>query len=214
MSKKNRAALRRSLLTLSLVLVVAFAAVGGTLAWLTADTTVVTNTFTLGKVTITLDESDYDKYGEVIETTTRVKANDYKLLPGQLYQKDPVVHVAKESEPCYLFVKIDNQLAAIEDATTIHDQMISEKFGWEVLDAVKYPGVYYYKDIVDAREAAKDVPVFETVKIQGGLDNNAISSYDNKTIVIDAFAVQADNTESAAKAWELVWGTNTPDWGN
>ena len=83
-----------------------------TMAYLTSKTDVVTNTFTVGKVTITLDEADVDLMG-VKDGDTRVKANEYKLIPGHTYIKDPTIHVAGDSENCWLFVKVENGLKDI-----------------------------------------------------------------------------------------------------
>ena len=66
------------LLTVCAVLLIASAAFG-TIAYLT-DQETVTNTFTVGKVVITLDETDVDTAG-VKESETRVKANEYHLIP-------------------------------------------------------------------------------------------------------------------------------------
>ena len=66
-NRKTRSAMRRMLFTLALVLVVAVASVGGTLAWLKASTDPVTNTFTVGDINI-----------DLTETT----GNNYKIIPG------------------------------------------------------------------------------------------------------------------------------------
>lgn len=63
------------LLTLCAVLLVA-ASVLGTMAYLTSTDT-VTNTFTVGKVEIKLDETDVTN-----PTGSRVQANSYKLMPA------------------------------------------------------------------------------------------------------------------------------------
>lgn len=65
--------------------------VGGTLAWLKAETTEVKNTFTPSDIGLTLTE-----------TTT-----DYQMVPGNKIAKDPVVKVDADSEDCWLFVKIE-----------------------------------------------------------------------------------------------------------
>ena len=69
---------------LALVLVIG-CAVGGTVAWLTAQTGPVVNTFTYGNINITLSETT----GE-----------DYKIIPGVDIEKDPTVTVKKDSEAC------------------------------------------------------------------------------------------------------------------
>ena len=88
-------------LLLSAILLVG-ASVAGTVAFLTSNDKVV-NTFTVGKVIITLDETDIDgdndKEDNVnVNNVTRDKANAYKLIPGQRYAKDPVIHVDPTSE--------------------------------------------------------------------------------------------------------------------
>ena len=76
-------------LTAALLLLVC-AAVTGTLAWLTAETAPVQNTFTVGNIDI-----------ELTETTS-----DYKMVPGLTIDKDPAVRVKSGSEDCYLFVQV------------------------------------------------------------------------------------------------------------
>lgn len=87
------------LLTLCAVLLIA-ASVLGTMAYLTSTDT-VTNTFTVGKVEIKLDETDVTN-----PTGPRVTANSYKLMPGTTYTKDPTVTVKAGSEESYVRMKV------------------------------------------------------------------------------------------------------------
>lgn len=99
-------------LLLALTLLVG-CAIGGTIAWLTAQTSTVTNTFTVGDVNITLKESPITvaqdgtvSYGAPEDGVT----NAYPVIPGTTYKKDPVVSVVSStdgnvSEDCWLFVK-------------------------------------------------------------------------------------------------------------
>jgi len=78
----------------------------GTLAYLTAQDEVV-NTFTMGNVHISLDETDVDENGKEIlddqgQPVERVQENEYHLLPGQTYIKDPTVTVKAGSEESYI----------------------------------------------------------------------------------------------------------------
>lgn len=88
------------------VLLVLGCSVGATLAYLTATTNEVKNTFTVGKVAITLQEHQYVEASNTLNTTT-VQGNTYKLIPGKNMPKDPFVTVAAGSEKCWLFVRID-----------------------------------------------------------------------------------------------------------
>ena len=98
------------LLTLCAVLLVA-ASVMGTMAYLTS-TDKVENTFTVGNVKITLDEAKVNTDGTPVEGADRVKANEYKLLPGHTYTKDPTVTVIKGSESSYVRMKVTFNNAA------------------------------------------------------------------------------------------------------
>ena len=84
--KTTKKALLLALCAVLLVVSTVFA----TLAYLTSTTKVVTNTFTVGDIVITLDETDVDVYGKK-DGETRVLKNDYKLIPGHNYTKDPTI---------------------------------------------------------------------------------------------------------------------------
>ena len=92
------------LLTLCAVLLVA-ASVLGTMAYLTSTDT-MTNTFTVGKVEIKLDEAKVTADGIPVEGAARVTANSYKLMPGNTYTKDPTVTVLNGSEASYVRMKV------------------------------------------------------------------------------------------------------------
>lgn len=196
--------------------------VAGTMAYLTSQDS-VTNTFTVGNVTITLDEADVDENGNKILTTEgkdveRVDANSYKLMPGHEYTKDPIVHVASNSEDCYLFVKVVNGIADIEDnsnngAKTVASQMANK--GWEAVQG--QTGVYVYtqtdessgtKPAVVAKNT--NVTVFENFTISGTVDNTTLATYKDKTITVTAYAIQADgfNGKNASEIWTAGWGNN------
>lgn len=185
-------------LVLCAVMLVA-SSVLATMAYLTANTTVVENTFTVGNVAIDLDETDVDVYG-VKDGETPVKANQYKLIPGHNYLKDPTVHVKVGSEQAYVFIKVVDGLAAIEADDTVAAQIADNK--WKPLDGVA--NVYYYESVVDARTAAVDLPVFGNFTLKGDAD---VAAYADATITIDAYAVQADGFASAAAAWTAAEGT-------
>lgn len=173
------------------------ASVMGTLAYLTSTAT-VTNTFSVGNVAITMDETDVDN-----STTdaARDTANSYKLMPGHEYVKDPIIHVATGSEDCYLFVKVVNEIADIEGATTVADQMDAN--GWTCIDATN--GIYVYgSDTAPNKvQASANVPVFDTFTVADTVDNTTLAGYASKTIVVTAYAIQADGFETytAAQIW-------------
>lgn len=186
------------LLSLCAVLLVT-ASVLGTMAYLTSQDQVV-NTFTVGNVAITLDEKDVDNStpGE----NDRDKANAYKLMPGHNYEKDPIVHVNANSEDCYLFVKVVNEIANIEAEKTVAQQM-TEK-GWVAVDAAN--GIYVYTtDKTNPAVVTKgsNITVFENFTIAGNVDNTTLATYADKTITVNAYAIQADGF--AGKTASEIW---------
>ena len=98
------------LLTLCAVLLVT-ASVLGTMAFLTS-TDEVKNTFTGGSVNIALDEAEVKTDGTPVEGAARVKRNEYHLLPGHTYTKDPTVTVKNGSESAYVRLKVTFNNAA------------------------------------------------------------------------------------------------------
>ena len=176
------------------------ASVLGTMAYLT-DSDEVVNTFTVGDVAITLDEQDVDNSTEGAE---RDQANMYKLMPGSTYTKDPIVHVAEDSEACYLFVKVENEIANIEGEDTVAEQM-AEK-GWTAVG--DYAGIYVYtqEGAPAVVAAGSDVPVFENFTIDGTVNNATLASYAGKTITVTAYAIQAEGfgEKAAAQIWEAA----------
>ncbi len=193
------------LLALCAVLLVA-ATVMGTMAYL-ADTKTVTNTFSIGSVAITLDEADVDLNGTPKENADRVTQNQYKLMPGHKYTKDPIVHVTAGSEDSWIFVKVNNGISAYEAATSeaeggykqIADQIIAN--GWTALEG--NDGVYYK---TYAGSEAANLPVFTEFKIA---DNaNSVDSWKNinastTKVIITAYAVQKDGL-TVTEAWNVV----------
>lgn len=170
------------------------ASVLGTMAYLTSKTGPVTNTFTVGNVKITLNEAKVDTAGVPVEGAARVTENDYKLIPGHTYTKDPTVHVDADSEESWLFVKVVDEIADIEDAKTVATQMADN--GWISLGN----GVYVHGDNNGTATpvAAGDYDVFGTFKVKN--DVTDLNSYVNKTIKVEAYAVQADGFTTPADA--------------
>ena len=189
--------MKKKLLAVSVCAIIAVMAIAGSsLAWLKDETGTVVNTFTEGKVDIDLYETKGSEH---------VMANAYKMIPGNTLTKDPTIHVEAGSEECYLFVKVTDEIAAIQDANTVATQMDGNK--WLPLSGEE--GVYYLKDTINASKSDKDidVPVFADFTIKGDAE---VAGYDGKTITVQAYAVQKDGFDTAAKAWEAASAT----WGD
>ena len=200
----------KALLTMVCAVLLVVASVLGTMAYLTS-TAKVENTFTVGSVTISMDETDVDNSTEDKERDTE---NNYHLLPGHEYTKDPIIHVASTSEECYLFVTVSNEIAAIEATgdTSVASQM--EAKGWKTVegqtDLYVYIGTAEGASAPLAVKANDNIPVFKKIVINGSVDNTTLASYENKTITVNAYAVQKDGFESktASEIWNTTFGAS------
>lgn len=178
------------------------AVIGGTLAWLVAETKPVVNTFTYGDINITLEETDTNKDGDNDPNT-----NTYSMVPGQTIAKDPKVTFMANSEDAWLFVKL-------EKANDFDKFMTYEMAdGWTKLDNVD--GVYYREVSKAAQDAEFTVIKDDTVSVKGevtkemlnALDANGASNYPK--LIVTAYAVQRDNNiATAADAWAKTQPVN------
>lgn len=187
------------------------ASVAGTVAYLTSQSEVV-NTFTVGKVIITLDERDVDNDDNkednvTVDDVTRDKANKYKLIPGQRYEKDPVIHVDSTSESCWVFVKVINDIEKFEVGTTISAQILANNW----LPVGDYDNVYYQVYDADQTNPDTDLEVFQEFKladkaesIPGWGDIN-----EETTITVTGYAVQKEGFAEAIDAWKATFGDKT-----
>ena len=101
---------------------------GGSLAWLLANTDAVTNTFTTSNIEVKLEETT---------------GNAYKMIPGWTITKNPKAWVVEGSEDCILFVKV----AKSENFDAFMTYEIAE--GWTKLEEVGYYTVYYREVLSD-----------------------------------------------------------------
>lgn len=226
--------MKKKIVALALVFCLSLAiGVGGTLAYLTSTTRPVTNTFTVGNVSASLDEAKVNEYGEMLKKDTnpesdeeeyvvtgvataaeRVEENTYKLIPGHTYVKDPTVHIDKGSENCYLFVKVENGIAAIEDsASTVASQMTAK--GWTQLtdaEGKAVDNIFVYtggdstrKVVTPSATAGVDLVVFENFKVKSDATSDSLKGLEDAKITVRAFAVQADGFDGATMTDYVVW---------
>ena len=205
---------RKALLLWASVVILAAVSVFGTLAYFT-DSEAVVNTFTVGSVGITMDEAKVDELGVPQGDTRWVPTaedpmQEYHLIPGYTYTKDPTIYVSKNSSDCYLFVKVENGLAGL--VNSIPTRM--NELGWKKVEGVDGVDNLY----VFAKEAKNDkyilhagaeVVVFDSFAVDGAtVNNDKIAAYQNKTITVTGYAVQAAGFESASPAdiWNATFG--------
>lgn len=206
--------MKKSIALVMMAVLLVAASVMGTLAYLTS-TASVTNTFTVGKVAIKLDEAAANTDGTLVPNADRVKTNSYKLLPGHTYNKDPMVTVLAESEPSYIKMTVTfskaNELDAIfaptgADLTSIFNGY--DAANWIAKGNTKDANAntrtyeFWYKETVGAPDGdvALDA-LFDSITVPGNITQEQLATIEGMTITVNAYAIQADGSDTADAAW-------------
>ena len=186
----------------------------GTLAYLTSQDEVV-NTFTIGKVNITLDEVAVNVDGTEIPGADRVKENNYHLIPGQTYVKDPTMTVKAKSEDSYVRILLTLNCADEFDAiyapdkadlTTIFNGYDATNWVYETVtrDTAKNTITYEfrYKEIVtkSATDTKLDA-LFDSITVPSAFDSKDMKSIADLKITVVGHAIQATGFANAESAW-------------
>ena len=212
--KKNTRKLKKAALLLCSAVLLVCISIGATVAYLTSKDTVV-NTFTVGNVTIELDEAKVNTEGTPVNPAERTDANSYKLLPGHTYTKDPTVTVKAGSEKSYVKMTVTfskaSQLDAIfaptgADMTSIFVGYDStnwlDKGNTENTTANTRTYEFWYKEPVEAPTAdVKLDALFDQIVVPGNITNDQLATIKDMTITVNAYAIQADGFANAEAAW-------------
>lgn len=191
---------------------VAVVGVGGTLAYLSAQSDVVKNTFTVGSgfipgpgsdSAIKLDEALVDKETGIPVGTDRVQENTYEnLLPGDVRVKDPTVHLGGGSVDGYVFVEVKGwDQFGDEIAVNGYDENVWENV---VESGNKNDGIYVYNGekaenyVVDLDSTEENTwvdlePVFTEIEVNGDITQEELESLELSQMSLRAVVVQADN---------------------
>ncbi len=214
------------LMAMCVVLLVA-ASVFGTIAYLT-DTEAVTNTFTVGQISMSMDEAKVNVAGQKLNNedevwktgdayADRVVENEYHLLPGQTYSKDPIIHVDADSEDSYIFIKVDNNgIEAIEETTaytSVSAQILANGWIWWK----KEGNVHYFYQKYTKGQDDKELEVFKQFKVGDDVTNKQLKVFYDaatenngqaKAVIVTAYAVQKAGFTDHADAWNATFGKN------
>lgn len=176
--------------------------VGGTLAYLMDETDTVTNTFTAGDVDITLDEAKVNENGKIINPDDRwTTGNEYQMIPGNTYDKDPKVVVKANSEACYLYVEFVE-----ENNAQTYLNYTFDATGWTQGDGTSIPSNVWYREVADTDAdqswyLLKDNQIVVDAK-EVRKDNMETAT--KAELIFTAYAIQKANVESAAAGWAAL----------
>lgn len=209
--------MKKNKIMLSVVsgLLVAAVAVGGTLAYLSDKSNMVTNTFNVGAgyeedddghVGLWLDEVDIAKPGSRTEI-----GNEYEdLQPGSIVEKDPTFHLTAGSTDSYVFAQVtgvDEMIKAgyyfavvkpeklVDPAASAFNEKWVKVADNGVEDDAGFNGLYIYKDgddgIVSGGEEME--AMFNWVKLGSDVDNEEFAAIAPSAVDIRGVAVQSAN---------------------
>ncbi len=181
---------------------VAAMGVGGTLAYITDTTDKIDNKFqiaTAGK--------DNDEFLDIsLEETFEVEGEEVtdiaKFLPGDTIVKAPVVSLDKLdttvlTEGAYIFAELSSDVDAVLALGFVVDAE-----GWTAVEGTT--NVYYrtYSEAVDATAVKFDLFSTDEITIPGTYDEKTFDTVN--TLSVQAYAIQANNLDTAELAWDAV----------
>ena len=204
---ENKKEKRKSVLLILLMLLIGFAMVSGTVAWLT-KTDKITNSFTIGTfeepstspvdptLTVDLDGNLYEPSWNANE--------EHKLLPGVSFEKDPYVGIGKGSEDAVVYVYVQNNFS--------NKVYFTINQGWEAVDGettsgyatgTYTSGLFKYTAGLSGAASADvwtQTPLFSTVSADDSSDiaDFTVSDGKNNEIVVSSFIHQAKDDEGNA----------------
>lgn len=184
--------------------------VGATLAWLSAETAQVKNTFYAeglingeGKFDLKEHDVNYDTTTGIYTQNTgkEVDAVNYKVTPANNLPKDPFVRI-QPSEKAYVFIAVKSTLP--------------ETMGWSV-DTSNWTKIENKNNAIEGdvyvmnEVAAKDVETMKyiltdnTITVSPELDPATVTA--ETALTFNAYAVQYIGFESGAQAaWDATFG--------
>lgn len=215
--RKSGMSTRACVTMLALVLVLG-CAVGGTIAWLTAQTEPVKNTFTYGKVDIELKERKYDQTTNTLKDEY-VTENTYKIVPGMNMPKDPFITVLSDSEDCWVFLKVEEENFIDGLSYRLCDYWVPVAGETNVYyskepNSAKYPveeypygaptGKNMNLSILDPISAATGD--MNTITVSGDISKEDLEALGSKQpqLKFTAYAVQGSYSRNPNNAWNVI----------
>jgi len=195
-----------------------------TFALLTFKTDTIVNTFTVGEVSLKLDETDVDENGIPIPNADRVTGNEYKLIPGKTYVKDPTLTVLSGSEPSYVRLLVTITKAK-EIKEVFGSDFLPENYvtGWDKNkwistsikenqdNSITYEFRYFEPVSGKVNDQKQDVvltALFNSFTVPTKLTGEDLKKIKDFEIKVVGHGIQATGFKSAQEAWTAFDETN------
>lgn len=177
------------LLVVAFVLTIA-ASVGVTLAWLTAKSGDVTNTFAPSTIKI-----------ELTETGMTNNEKSFLMVPGHVIEKDPTVTVKANSEDCFVFIKVTKT----NGPDSFLEYTIAD--GWTLVEGKT--DVYYREVTKSATDQHFSILTGDKVTVKQSVTKAEMETLEGvgmyPKLTFTAYAMQywktADDEFTVAEAW-------------
>lgn len=202
----------------------------GSVAYMTSRDSIA-NVFTVGNVQVKVDETKVDKDGQPVdENNTPVDdpqyaartetGNDYHLIPGSEYRKDPTMTVLQDSEECYVRMKVT--ISKFAELKAIFEELAEQypngfvpdqhQQGW---DSAVWPfegytvnadntltlEYRYHKTVAAPNGDEVLLPLFTHISVPTAFTTDHLASIAGITIVAEGQAIQAANFATDDEAW-------------
>lgn len=202
---ENKKSTRKVVALLVALMLIVGCVIGGTMAWLITKTDTVTNTFTVGNIEISLDET-----GATVPEGGTNKSQSFKMVPGAEIDKDPTITVKGGSEDCWLFVKIEENATVGQFLSYGIDTAV---WGTNVVEA----GVYGIHVDANAEDQTFNILANKKVTVRPDVEKADMDALNagtvlNPELIFTAYAIQSESLKDASNtavtdaedAWALV----------
>ena len=188
--------------------------VAGTLAWLTAESETITNTFTVGDINISLAEHVYDETSGLTSELAE-DGNTYGFVPGDTLSKDPFVTVEANSKACWLFIHVKEENNTY---TGLDGKIIGYTVAADWTSVPNHDG-FYYREVAATTDATAPMYILadNQVTVNGNITKEMVDGTEaaestsastvpgieelNPQLIFTAAAVQKDNVATVTDAW-------------
>lgn len=188
MYAKKGVSMKVVVLLLAVVLVIGCVA-GGTVAYLMAKSSEVTNAFVAGNIgNLTLDETT---------------GTSYMVTPGVDIDKNPTVTFEGNNVAAYVFLKVDAAGWAVTGSDTTYTYSIgdNQEMTWVLEGWTKLQDGIYYKEV--AANTSKQIWSIiqnDRITVSSTITKDNISNY-TKSLTFTAYAIQKDSFATVSDAW-------------